>query len=400
MPNNIKFNIDPSSQKGLENVNNLVEEIYKNLQSISQLKVNPVDRSSATRERIKAEKTLNTSLKQIEAQEKRLAIANSNAGKELAKLRLETQVATKKNKELAKSTLGMVTPYDKLKKSMVEAKKNAKNIGIEFGLLSKEYKKAKKEANDLDAQVRELDYAMGDHQINVGNYQSAFENLFPAVGRIREGLEQFGIQQDNLAKNSNGATSLFANLKSGIAGATRASLAFIATPIGATITALAGIGFATKKFFDFNNVVIETNLLLESITNKTGDTVNAIRVRAESLNKVFDKDIKESTIAAQKLVVQFGVSYEKAFDIIEEGLIRGGTANSKFLESLSEYGQFFSDAGFSASEFQQIVNAGFDLGIYKDKLPDAIKEFDISLREQTQSTKDALLNAFGSGLYE
>src|SRR5690606_34034669 len=38
---------------------------------------------------------------------------------------------------------------------------------------------------------------------------------------------------------------------------------------------------------------------------------------------------------------------------------------------------------------------GIDLGMYSDKLPDAIKEFGISVTEQTQSSRDALENAFG-----
>ena len=38
---------------------------------------------------------------------------------------------------------------------------------------------------------------------------------------------------------------------------------------------------------------------------------------------------------------------------------------------------------------------GLILGYIEDKLPDALKEADISLREQTKATRLALINAFG-----
>jgi hypothetical protein len=80
---------------------------------------------------------------------------------------------------------------------------------------------------------------------------------------------------------------------------------------------------------------------------------------------------------------------------MQTGILATNGANDELLASISEYSTFFADAGFSVDEFTSIVNAGFDLGIYTDKLPDALKEADISLREQTKATTEALTNAFG-----
>jgi hypothetical protein len=41
-------------------------------------------------------------------------------------------------------------------------------------------------------------------------------------------------------------------------------------------------------------------------------------------------------------------------------------------------------------DFQNLVNSGIDLAIYQDKLPDAIKEFALSVNEQTKGVSDAL----------
>jgi len=254
-----------------------------------------------------------------------------------------------------------------------------------------------------------------DIENDIDSLENAYDDLTNSIGDANEeladtsesanGLNDVGDALGNVSNlwddfttnlRSGDIRGAFSNVRTGIQGATRAAVAFIATPIGAAIAALVLIGAATKEWFDFNNKIVEVNKNLEAITNITGDALDAIRLRATSLNDIFEIDLAESTKTAKKLVEQFGISYAEAFDTIEEGLIRGGTANDDYLESLSEYGVFFSKAGYSVTEFQGIVNAGFDLGIYSDKLPDALKEFDIKIREQTTATKDALVNSFGA----
>ena len=70
--------------------------------------------------------------------------------------------------------------------------------------------------------------------------------------------------------------------------------------------------------------------------------------------------------------------------IIAQGLADGGAKNNEFLDSLGEYDEFFASAGYSAKEFIDILNTGYDLGIYNDKLPDALKEADLALKEKHQ----------------
>lgn len=65
------------------------------------------------------------------------------------------------------------------------------------------------------------------------------------------------------------------------------------------------------------------------------------------------------------------------------------------MDSLKEYPRLFAQAGFTVDEFQKIVNTGIDMGIYSDKLPDAIKEFSLEIMEETATAREALENAFG-----
>lgn len=180
-----------------------------------------------------------------------------------------------------------------------------------------------------------------------------------------------------------------------IGQARKAAVAFIATPIGATIAAIAAIGFAAKEWAEYNKEAAEGNRITQQITGLTGDVLSDTRVRAKALEDTFGTDFKQNLEVAKKLVEGFGVTYDEAFDIITEGFIRGGKENDEFIKSLNEYPKLFAQAGFTIQEFQKIVNTGIDLGVYDDKLPDAIKEFSLSVMEQTDNSRKALESAFG-----
>ena len=244
------------------------------------------------------------------------------------------------------------------------------------------------EIEKLTLDVKAQEKSIGDTRRNVGNYEEAIQS---AVGS----MIPFGGQLQQITASGGGVKGALSMITTGIQGATRAAIAFIANPIGAAIAALAAIGTATKAWFDYNNEIRETNQLLAGITDQTGDTLDNIRRQTAAIEETLGVGAEESAKAAKVLVEQFGISYEEALDKMQTGILATNGANDELLASISEYSTFFADAGFSVDEFTSIVNAGFDLGIYTDKLPDALKEADISLREQTKATTEALTNAFG-----
>ncbi|MEZ0182667.1 phage tail tape measure protein [Flavobacterium oncorhynchi] len=184
-------------------------------------------------------------------------------------------------------------------------------------------------------------------------------------------------------------------IRGSIVATSQALWAFVMTPVGAFVATLVGISVATKQWINYNEEVYKANLLTNDLTGLTGMALDNLRVRATTMAETFDQDYKEIINVAKTLVKEFGATYEEALDAIEEGFIKGGSANEEFLESMREYPTFFAAAGYSVSEFQNLVNTGIDLSIYQDKLPDAIKEFTLSVNEQTKGVKDALTNAFG-----
>jgi hypothetical protein len=198
-----------------------------------------------------------------------------------------------------------------------------------------------------------------------------------------------------LSGNAAGAASAISGLASNFGNLTKAAWAFIATPIGAAIAALAAIGLATKEWVEFNQEAKEANILVKAITNDQDSALSGLRVRAMALQDTFGGDWQDHLRQVTSLQKGFGISSQEAFDVYTRGMVEGGRANDEFKSSINEYPKLFEKYGFSAQEFVNVINDSQAAGVWSDKLPDALKEFGLSIEEQTQGSRDALENAFG-----
>ena len=277
-----------------------------------------------------------------------------------------------------------------------EVKNSLSGVGKEIGTLKREIRGAERGSEELNNKIAELEKAkkiykgMNDEiretQAELREAEGDMSAFTDSISNIFEGLKT-----GNFAQVKTG----FDGLKAGIQGATKAAWQFVATPIGAAVTALVALFAAGKAIFDFNMGLREMNKELRALGVAKED-ISEVRSELLSTANTFDKEFSEIAQKANSLSRSFGISMSEANDVIARGLADGGAQNEEFLDSLGEYDEFFSAAGYSAQEFIDVVNQGFELGIYSDKLPDALKEADLSLREQTTATRDALVNAFGA----
>jgi hypothetical protein len=258
------------------------------------------------------------------------------------------------------------------------ARANRSGDADEIKRLSKAYDEASKSADTLAKELRDIDTAGGNFTSNIGNYKSALEDFKGAL----------------LSGDTQGLKNSFDAITGSIKGMITQSLAFIATPIGAAITALVGIGAAAKAVFDFNEGVKESNTLLKSLGVSSGE-ISQVRTELEATAQTYKKSFDDIAKTADSLASSYGISISEANDIIAKGLAQGGAGNQDFLNQISEYDVQFEKLGFTAEESLALINKGFQEGVFNDKLPDAIKEVGLSLEEGTKAAQDALTNAFG-----
>jgi hypothetical protein len=256
-----------------------------------------------------------------------------------------------------------------------------------------EIRNLNKNSATYDQDLKRLTARLSDLKEKQAEFKEELQDTVLSSNEAKEALTNIfvGLMAGNLQMAKAGILAL----KGSIAALTKTAIAFISTPLGATIAILAGIAVATREWAQYNIEVAKTSKLIQGITGLTDEALDAVRVKAVAIQKTFGKSMEDTLGAAKVLVNEFGISYDEALSKLEDGLIRGGQYNEEYLDSIKEYSTFFAKAGFSVEEFQGIIDAGFDLGIYTDKLPDAIKEFSLSITEQTKASRDALNNAFG-----
>ena len=173
------------------------------------------------------------------------------------------------------------------------------------------------------------------------------------------------------------------------------SLSGMIPAIGAVAATTAVVGAGWEKIYETSEKVTEQLRLAEQLTGQQGDQLENTRSRAASLAATFDKDFNEVLIAANSLSQGFGIGLDESFQIIENGFIKGADASGEFLSSLREYPTQFANAGGSADEFVALLVDAEKRGIFSDKGIDAVKEFNLRVREQATSTRDALIALLG-----
>jgi hypothetical protein len=304
-------------------------------------------------------------------------------------------------REVAKSSLkshkDLTEGIAREEKQLVNLKKRLEDAGdaldpLQKGVIDFDIKQAETKIRRYKEQLVEVEAELDDlaKKPDPAPIKNNFTEIF---GDLKNSIS--GIFDDLQSGNIGGLEATFEVIQTGLKGITRAAWAFITTPIGIAIAALAGIGLVTADFVKYNEAAREANIITHQITQISGEALSDARIRGQVIADTFGQDFERTLEIAKNNVQAFGVSWNEAFDNIQDGLIRGGMANDEYYDSLREYPRLFANAGFTMKEFQRTVNTGIDLGMYADKLPDAIKEFGISITEQTDSAKIALENAFG-----
>lgn len=110
--------------------------------------------------------------------------------------------------------------------------------------------------------------------------------------------------------------------------------------------------------------------------------LTSIAEQAIYLDETFGVDMNESLRGVNSLMKNFGMSATEAMDYLVKGTQEGLDKTHELGDNLAEYGQLWSQAGFSASEMFAILDNGLKSGAYNlDKVNDFVKEFTISLSD-------------------
>lgn len=146
-----------------------------------------------------------------------------------------------------------------------------------------------------------------------------------------------------------------------------------------------------------NNFGEDMNDVADAVANvkkNIGGTDQEIQKATEAafaFRDTFGYEIPESSRAAKAMMDNFGISAEKAYDLMAKGAQNGLDYSGELIDNINEYSVQFGKAGLSAEDMFNIMAAGADAGAWNlDKIGDAVKELNIRLVDGSDTTKEGL----------
>ena len=133
---------------------------------------------------------------------------------------------------------------------------------------------------------------------------------------------------------------------------------------------------------DYGDVADAMSQVIQIMGELDDGTMQDVTEGAITLRDTFGMDVNESIRAVDVMMKTMGVDAAQAFDLIATGAQNGLNRSGELADNITEYGQLWGQAGFSAEEMFSILENGLDSGAYNlDKVNDYVKEFGVSLAD-------------------
>ena len=133
------------------------------------------------------------------------------------------------------------------------------------------------------------------------------------------------------------------------------------------------------------DAVAEAVIMVKKNLGDLGDTdLTNLTKQALTLEELYGIDMNETLRGVNSLMKQYGLTAQEAMDYIVRGTQNCLDKTNELGDNLSEYTGKFEQAGYSASEYFQLLQNGLEGGAYNlDKVNDAINEVTTRLADGT-----------------
>ena len=133
------------------------------------------------------------------------------------------------------------------------------------------------------------------------------------------------------------------------------------------------------------DAMAEAVIMVKKNLGDLGDTdLTNLTKQTLTLEELYGIDMNETLRGVNSLMKQYGMTAQEAMDYIVRGTQNGLDKTNELGDNLSEYAGKFEQAGYSASEYFQLLQNGLEGGAYNlDKVNDAINEVTTRLADGT-----------------
>lgn len=305
-----------------------------------------------------------------------------------------------------------LTKQAELTEQAIESQKQAINkMAQEFGESSTQVAQAQTKLEEFKRSAKNTDTRLDGVTSALSELKKEASNVDDKVDKAGDALEEAGKQGNKAEAGFKNATKEFSALATGLAVSISTKALDMATEaanalkesfnevVEASNRFQGKMGITkgeSKQFLNFANELVKSGMVdsleeaQEAITQVyqtagkkvTPEGLKQLTKYAISFSKTFDTDVNETMRGASRMMENFGISAEEAFDLLTAGAQKGLNQSNELADNMAEYSQLFGQMGFTAEETFSLLEAGLDGGAYNlDKVNDLIKEMGVSLTD-------------------
>ena len=305
-----------------------------------------------------------------------------------------------------------LTKQAELTEQAIESQKQAINkMAQEFGESSTQVAQAQTKLEEFKRSAKNTDTRLEGVSNSLSELKREASDVDDKVDKAGDALEEAGKQGNKAEDGFKSATKEFSALATGLAVSISTKALDMAIEaadalkesfnevVEASNTFQGKMGITkgeSKQFLNFANELVKSGMVdsleeaQEAITQVyqtagkkvTPEGLKQLTKYAISFSKTFDTDVNETMRGASRMMENFGISAEEAFDLLTAGAQNGLNQSNELADNMAEYSQLFGQMGFTADETFSLLEAGLDGGAYNlDKVNDLIKEMGISLTD-------------------
>lgn len=361
-----------AEKQKLESLKNRYEAVKKeqgeNSAGAQELLVKINNQSAAVS---KAEKNLNQYKNKL-----------SELEKTQSRVQTEYEKTSQKIDEQENDLQKLKQEYSNLVISQGKSSDAAQETAAKIGKLSTELNENKKALQEADEAADDLDKSLSKVDDSSDDLKESFTVMKGAMASlIADGIKKIGSafvsQIKTMATEGDKAYNSF----QAKTGASAEAMGEFKDEINDLYKQGAGDGLE-----DIADAMAQVK---QQINETDPSKLSEMTENALALRDTYDYDVSESLRAVKMLMDQFGISSEKAYDLIVQGTQQGLNKNGDLLDTINEYSVHYKQLGYNEEEFISSLINGSEKGTFSvDKLGDAMKEFGIRTKDTAESTKE------------
>lgn len=313
--------------------------------------------------------------------------------------------------ELEATQRGLTKQADLTEKAMKAQQQAVDKMAQEFGESSNQVTQAKRKLEEFKNSAANTDTRLDGVTNSLSKLKNEANGVDEKVDKAAKSIKEAGNKGDDASSGFKGAAKEFGALTTGLAVAVSTKALDMIADAAASVTEsfnevidasnkFAGrMGIARNEsthFLEFANDLVKSGMVdsleeaqeaINEVYQTAGQKVSPEGMKeltkyAISFSKTFDTDVNETMRGASRMMENFGISSQEAFDLLTVGAQNGLNQSNELADNMAEYSQLFGQMGFTANETFSLLAAGLDGGAYNlDKVNDLIKEMGISLTD-------------------